>query len=394
MSAPYAPPGDLAALQRKAWIVGLAGTAAALAGLVVDRQQFFRSYLVAWLLCVGVALGCFAVALLHQMTRGAWGLMIRRPLGAASRTLPWLLAGFAPIALGLPEIYAWARPGALDDPLIAGKAWYLDPAGFIGRGIFYFALWIFFAWILNRLSRTQDERPSDKLFRRMQAVAAPALLLYVLTATAASVDWLMSLDPHWYSSLFGMMFVVSHGVSGLAFVILVALYLSRRPPMDEHLQPRHFHDYGKLLLAFVMLWTYMQLSQLIIVWSGNLPEEVSFYLNRTAGGWKWLSVALVLGHFALPFVLLLSRDLKRDGRRLARVAGLLLVMRWFDIYWLAAPAFAHGGGGDHGLRFHWLDPATVVAVGGLWFALYLRQLGKRPLLPVFEPYLGEALADE
>jgi Ni/Fe-hydrogenase subunit HybB-like protein len=392
MSAPFAPPADLGALQRKAWIVGLVAAAAALVGLFVDRQQFFRSYLVAWLLCVGVAVGCYAVALLHQMSRGAWGLMIRRPLGAASRTMPYLLIGFLPVVVGLPEIYSWARPGALDDPLIAEKAWYLNSTGFVARGVLYFAVWIGFAWILNRLSRRQDEAPSDRLFRRMQAVAAPALVLYVLTATAASVDWLMSLDPHWYSSLFGMMFVVSHGVSGLAFVILVALYLSQREPMREHLQPRHFHDYGKLLLAFVMLWTYLQLSQLIIVWSGNIPEEVTFYINRTQGDWKWLSIGLVLGHFALPFVLLLSRDLKRDARKLARVAGLLLVMRWFDIYWLAAPAFTQGT--ETGLRFHWLDLATVLAVGGVWFALYLRALGRRPLLPVFEPYLKEALGDD
>ena len=393
MSAEFAPPRDLAALERKAWIVGAVAALASLAGFFVDRGQFFRSYLVAWLFCLGIALGCYAIALLHQMSRGAWGVMIRRPLGAASRTFPFLLLGFAPIVLGLRELYSWALPDALDDPLIAHKSWWLNDQGFIVRGLIYFAIWMFFAWALNRMSRRQDEIKSDKLFRRMQAVAAPALVLYVLTATAASVDWIMSLDPHWYSSLFGMMFVVGHGVAGFSFVILIALYLTRREPMSEHLRPRHFHDYGKLLLAFVMLWTYMQLSQLIIVWSGNLPEEVTFYINRTTGGWMYISLALVLLHFALPFALLLSRDLKRDARRLGLVAGLLLVMRWFDLYWLAAPAFAHGGE-SHGLHLHWLDLTTVVGLGGLWFALYLRELGKRPLLPVFEPFLKEALEDE
>jgi hypothetical protein len=393
MSVEFAPPKDLGLLERNAWLVGGLGAAASAAGFFLDSTQFFRSYLVAWLFCLGIALGCYAIALLHQLTRGAWGVMIRRPLGAATRTLPFLLVGFAPVALGLEELYSWARPEAAADPLIVEKAWYLNSSGFIIRGLIYFAIWIFFAWALNRLSRKQDEIRSDKLFLRMQALAAPALLLYVLTATAGSVDWLMSLDPHWYSSLFGMMFVVGHGVAGFSFIILVALYLAQREPMSEHLLPRHFHDYGKLLLAFVMLWTYMQLSQLIIVWSGNLPEEVTFYINRTAGGWKWLSIALVLGHFALPFALLLSRDLKRDARKLGRVAILLLVMRWFDIYWLAAPAFSHGEAG-HGLHFHWLDLATLLGLGGLWMALFLRQLASRPLLPVFEPYLKEALEDE
>jgi hypothetical protein len=393
MTGSLAPPKELSALERKAWLVGGLGAVASTAGFFLDREQFFRSYLVAWLFCLGIALGCYAIALLHQLSRGAWGIVIRRPLGAATRTLPYLLLGFVPVVLGLETLYSWARPGAEADPLIAHKAWWLNANGFTLRGVLYFALWIGFVWALNRMSRIQDVKKSDKLFRRMQGVAAPALIIYVLAATAASVDWLMSLDPHWYSSLFGMMFVVGQGVAGFSFIILVALYLSQRAPMDEHLQPRHFHDYGKLLLAFVALWAYMQLSQLIIIWSGNLPEEVTFYISRTHGGWKWLSIALVLGHFALPFAMLLSRDLKRDARRLGRVALLLLVMRWFDIYWFAAPAFGHGDG-DHGLHFHWLDLATVVGLGGLLFALYLRELAKRPMLPVFEPYLKEALEDE
>ncbi len=392
MSQPFAPPEELAALERKAWLVGAVAGAATVAGLFLDRTQFFRSYLVAWVYWLSIAVGCYAVALLHQMTRGAWGLMIRRPLGAATRILPWVGLAFVPIVLGLPEIYSWAGPDALDDPLIAHKSWWLNAPAFTLRGIAYFAIWIVPAWWLNRLSRRQDEIASDQLFRRMQMVAAPALVLYVITASAAAVDWLMSLDPHWYSSLYGVMFVVGQGVSALAFVILVALYLSRREPLADQLKPRHFHDYGKLLLAFVMLWTYMQLSQLIIIWSGNLPEEVTFYLNRTEGGWKWISAALVIGHFALPFVLLLSRDLKRDAGRLGRVAVLLLAMRWFDLYWFAAPAWGHGEGA-HGLHLHWLDLTSVLGLGGVFLALYFRELAKRPLLPVFEPFLKEALEE-
>ncbi len=391
MSHEFAPPTrDLKGLERKAWIVGLAASAATVLGLFVDRTQFFRSYHVAWLFWLGLALGCFAVALLHQLTRGAWGLMIRRVLGAATRTLPWLLLGFAPIIFGMEEIFSWARPEAVNDPLVQHKAWWLNERGFIVRGVIYFAVWLLPAWALNRMSLIQDERPSDKLFGRMQAIAAPALVAYVLVATLASVDWLMSLDPHWYSSLFGVAYVIGHGVAAFAFAILVALYLSNRPPLSGKLEPKHFHDYGKLLLAFVMLWTYMQLSQLIIIWSGNLPEEVTFYLNRTEGGWKYLSLSLVFLHFALPFVLLLSRDLKRDARKLARVAILLLVMRWFDLYWLAAPAWGHGAG-SHGLHFHWLDVTAVVGLGGLWLGLFFRELGKRPMLPAFEPFLKEAL---
>jgi hypothetical protein len=390
----FAPPAEaIDRLRSRTWLAAAIGIAASVGGYFLDSGQFFRSYLVSWLFWLGIALGCYAVALLHQLSRGAWGLMIRRALGAATRTLPLMLLLFVPIVLGLSEIYVWARPDALADPVIQQKSWYLNRNGFILRAVVYFLIWMGPAWLLNRMSLRQDEATEDRTFRRMQGIAAPALGLYCLAATFASVDWLMSLDPHWYSSLWGVNFIGGHAVSAFAFIIPVALFLARRKPMDEQFQPRHFHDYGKLLLAFVMLWTYFQLSQLIIIWSGNLPEEVSFYLARTEGGWKWLSILLAVGHFALPFFLLLSRDLKRDARRLAWVALILLAMRWVDLYWQAAPAFAHAQG-QHGLHFHWLDLATLVGIGGLWLAVYFGQLKKRPLLPAFEPYLREAVADE
>ena len=394
MSHPFAPPADIDRLRSRAWLVAAIGLAASAGGFFLDRGQFFRSYLVSWLFWLGIALGCYAVALLHQLSRGAWGLMIRRALGAATRTLPLMLLLFVPIVLGLEEIYVWARPeAAATDPVIQQKSWFLNQNGFILRSIIYFAIWIVPMWLLNRMSLRQDEATDDRTFRRMQAIAAPALGFYCLAATFASVDWLMSLDPHWYSSLWGINFIGGHAVSAFAFIIPVALYLAQRKPMDEQFRPRHFHDYGKLLLAFVMLWTYFQLSQLIIIWSGNLPEEVTFYLARVEGGWKWLSILLAVGHFALPFFLLLSRDLKRDARKLAWVALILLAMRWVDLYWQAAPAFGHGEG-EHGLHLHWLDLATLLGIGGLWLAVYFGQLKKRPLLPEFEPYLREAVADE
>ena len=394
MSQPFAPPHELAALRGKAWTAGAVGLAGLGAGFLLDREQFFRSYLVAWLWVLGIALGCYAVALLHQLTRGAWGLMIRRPLGAATRTLPYVALLFAPIAFGLQELFVWARPEAVAaDPVLQQKTWFLNPTGFLIRFVLYFLIWMAPMWLLNRMSLRQDVQASDRTFRRMQKIAAPALGLYCVAATLASIDWLMSLDPHWYSSLWGVSFIGGHAVSAFAFAILIALYLSQREPMKEHLQRRHFHDYGKLLLAFVMLWTYFQLSQLIIIWSGNLPEEVPFYLDRVHGGWRWVTIALIVAHFALPFVLLLSRDLKRDARKLGLVAALLLVMRWVDLYWQAAPAFGHGG--EHASAMpHWMDLAAIVGLGGLWFGLYLTELARRPLLPAFEPYLQEALEHE
>jgi hypothetical protein len=215
-------------------------------------------------------------------------------------------------------------------------------------------------------------------------VAAPGLGLYCLTASFASFDWLMSLDPHWYSTIYGFYFIAGHAVSALAFIIPVAAYLAARQPMSEVFQPRHFHDYGNLMLAFVMLWAYFCVSQLLIVWSGNLPEEVTFYVERAHGGWQALGVALVVLHFALPFVLLLSRDLKRNARLLARVAILVLIMRWVDVYWQVAPLFRH-----QGFPFHWLDPVTLVAVGGLWIWFFLYQLKRRSLLAAGDTFVQD-----
>ena len=387
--ASYEPPADLGRLQGRAWIFGAIGVAASLAGLALQPTQFFHSYLVAWLFWLGIALGSLAILMLHHLTRGGWGLMVRRPLEAATRTLPAMAILFVPILLGMQAIYPWARPEAAEDALIQQKAAYLNPTAFTMRGVLYLAIWALFAFTLSWLSLKQDRTGELALFQRMKVVAAPGLAVYCLLATFASVDWLMSLDPHWYSSLFGVYFIVGQGLSAMAFLIMVAVYLSQRQPMEAAFKPHHFHDYGKLMLAFVMIWAYIAISQLLIIYSANLPEEVGWYLERSKGAWLWVSIVLALFHFLLPFLLLLSRDLKRNAKLLSGVAGLVLVMRFVDLYWLAAPSFGHAG-----LAFHWLDLATVLGIGGVWFALFTAQLRRRPLLPVQEPFLEEALADE
>jgi len=389
-SSNWSAPAELGQLERRAWMVGGIGVVLSILGALLDLDQFLHSYLVAWLLWLGVAFGCFAVMVLHHLSRGGWGLMIRRVLEAAAKTIPLLGLLFIPVLLGLSSIYSWARPeNVIGNPMMEHKAAYLNAPFFIGRAVLYFALLGGLAWLLSSRSLRQDRTGDAKLFRHMQNISGPSLGLYVLVATFASVDWIMSLDPMWYSSLFGVYFVGGHGVSAFAFVIPVALWLSQREPMSKAFQQRHFHDYGKLLLAFTMLWAYFALSQLLIIWSANLAEEVTWYLERVYGGWKYLGILLGLVHFFVPFLLLLSRNLKRDAKRLTWVAVLLLVMRWVDLYWQVGPVFHH-----EGFTLHWLDLATVVGVGGIWFASFLRLLGKHPLLPVNDPYLEEALPSE
>jgi hypothetical protein len=345
---------------------------------------------VAWVLWTGVALGSFAIEMLHHTSRGAWGLMIRRILEAASRTLPALFLLGIPLLFGLKHLYHWAHPEEVAaDELLRHKAPYLNVPFFTGRFVFYFVAWSAFAFTLSRLSKEQDETGSPALERRMQLIAAGGLTVYVLTVTFFAVDFLMSLTPHWFSAIYGIYVLGGQVLSGLAFTILVALFLSERPPMDRAFQHIHFQDYGKLLLAFTMLWSYFGISQLIIIWSGDLPEEIPFYRDRLSGPWSAVSTALLLFHFAVPFALLLSRNLKRDIRRLARVAALLLVMRWVDLWWLVAPAFHPSG-----IPLHWLDLATVAALGGIWVWLFTGQLKARPLIPVHDPHLTAALEAE
>ena len=388
--AAYAPPGQLAVFGRGAFVVGAAATAASLFGAFIDRGQFFRSYLVAFLYWLSIALGCSAIGMLHHLTRGGWGLMIRRVLEAASGTLPLVALFFVPLLFGLPDLYRWARPGEVRaDALLRHQATYLNPPFFIARAALYFAIWCGFAWALGRLSARQDATGDPGLPRRMQMIAAPGLVLYCLTATFASIDWLMSLDSRWFSTIYGVYFVGGHAVAGMAFAILVVLWLSARAPMSGAFRPIHFHDYGKLLLTFVVLWAYFAVSQLIIIWSGNLAEEITWYRGRLLGGWRGVSLALVLLHFALPFLLLLSREGKRNAGRLSAVAVLLLVMRWVDLHWLALPSLS-----PDRPAFHWLDAATAVALGGLWVGAFAGQLARRPLLPIRDPSLQEALSSD
>lgn len=387
VASEWAAPAEVGRLERRAWMVGGAGVLLSALGALLDLDRFLQAWLVAWLLWIGVAFGCFAVLALHHLSRGAWGLMIRRPLEAAARTLPMLGLLFLPIAIFPGRLYPWAQPEMVAaNELLAHKTAWLNQPFFIARTALYVLLIGGLAFLLSRLSRRQDETADTDLFRRMQTISGPALGLYALVATLASVDWIMSLDPLWYSSLFGVYFIGGQAVSAFAFVVPAALWLAGREPMSRALRPRHFHDYGKLLLAFVMLWAYFAMSQLLIIWSGNLAEEVTWYLERVHGSWKLVAIVLGVFHFALPFLLLLSRDLKRDARRLATVAVLLLVMRWVDLYWQVAPTFHH-----EGLAPHWLDLTAVVGLGGVFLALVLRRLAARPLLPIHDPYLEEAL---
>lgn len=372
----------------RAAIVGGVGLVALVAGAFASPEQFFRSYLSAYVFVFDLALGSLALLMLQHMTGGAWGLMIRRLLEAGSRTLPLVAVLFVPIAFGLRHLYIWSVTGTVaSDAVLQQKSAYLNTAFFLTRAAFYFVIWIAFAYLLNRWSAEQDQRPSGADDRRFRLLSGPGLVVYGLTVTFASVDWIMSLDPHWFSTIFGMLLMVGQALATMAFAIALLVMCGEDEPFRGRLNAAHFHDLGKLMFALVMLWAYLSFSQFLIIWAGNLPEEIPWFIERLRGGWQWVALVLVLGHFVLPFLLLLSRDLKRNRRAIATIAVAILAMRFVDTYWLIAPAFPHE---DFVIR--WMDLAALAGVGGLWLAVFFRLLQSRERLPMHDPYFKDAVA--
>jgi hypothetical protein len=353
---------------------------------VTSPRQFFQSYLVAYIFWLSTALGSLALLMVQHITGGRWGLVIRRVLESGSRTLGLLALLFIPVLLGawVGGLYLWVHPGD-DENLIHKSAWLNIPL-FLLRAVIYFAVWLLIASLLTRWSRQQDE---DAAFppRRFRLLSGPGLALYGLTITFASIDWVMSLTPNWYSTIFPPLFATGQVLNGMAFAVTVFLLLAAHRPLSETLDPQLLRDLGNLLLAFIMLWAYMSFSQFLLVWVGNLPEETPWYLDRSRDYWWVLPLALFLLNFAVPFLLLLQRDVKEKPRRLAAIAVLILVMRFVDLFWWVEPAYPHNGQ----YAFWLLDLAAWAAVGGVWVWVFLGKLGERPLLPLHDPLLPAAL---
>ncbi len=383
----YSMPAGAAGVQRLALVVGVVGLALLALGYSANHHAFFRAYLVAFVFWTGVALGSLAWLMVHHLTGGAWGVVTRRVFEASSRTVPFMALLFLPVAFGMQELYIWARPEVVaTDTILQFKQPYLNVTFFYIRAAVYFVIWTVLAYTLSAWSLQQDSGYDEKRALRMQRLSGGGLVLYALTIFFMSIDWMMSIDPHWFSTIYGILFMGGQGLSAMAFTIAVVVLLARTSPLSKVIGPNHLHDLGKLLLAFVMLWAYFNFSQFLIIWSGNLPEEIPWYLVRMKGAWGWVSVLLIVGHFALPYLLLLNRDLKRTGGTVATIAVLIIAMRFVDLFWLLGP--------EHGqplLAVHWLDFVAPVALGGLWVALFLWQLGSRSLIPLTEPTLQEAI---
>ncbi len=378
---------ELAGLQRRFLLAGAAGAAVSLVGLLLTPRQFLQSYLMAYTLCLGVTLGCLALGMVHQLSGGAWGVVLRRSIGAASRVLPVMTAMFLPIAIGMSFLYPWTNADLVaHNELLQHKRLYLNTPFFLVRAAVYFAIWNALAYFLSAWSLEQDRSPDPGIASRMQRLSAGGLLCYGLTITFASFDWLMSLDPEWFSTMYGVLIIGGQGLSSLAFLITIVAWLSRRPPLDRIVMPSHFNDLGNLMLTFVMLWAYFSFSQYLIIWAANLPLEISWYQHRLDTSWRAVGVGLIVFHFAVPFVLLLSRTTKRERAAIVKVAAWILVVRVVDLFWLIAPAFH-----PQGVSVSWLDVVLPLSLGAVWLGCFFRQLRGRPILPVHDPEFDEIL---
>ena len=385
----YKAPDSVGRLQRSAMVAGGIALLLCIIGAIKSPQVFFPSYLMAYLLVLGLALGSLGLLMLQHLTGGHWGIVIRRPLESATRTLPLLAVLFLPVIFGMKYLYgAWLDPERVrEEPLSSLQQGYLTPHWFYIRAFLYFAIWLTLMFVFNRWSREQDVNPTDRTLRsRFKILAGPGIILYVFVMTFAAIDWVMSISPHWASTIYGFLFVAGQLISAMSLMIAVIVLLSRTAPLAGVIQKRHIHDLGKLLLAFVMLFAYFDFSQLLIIWSGNQPEEITFYRSRLYGQWGAVAVIVLLFHFFVPFFLLLSRDLKRNNRLLPKVAIWMIVMRLVDLFWMTRPEFTGRAIPS------WIDFVVPIALIGLWLAFFAFNLQKLPLLPLGDPHLAEAIA--
>lgn len=391
----FQAPAGVNRVQSLGWMIGGVGLVLMLVGAFTSPAKFYHAYLFSFLLVLGLALGSQGLLMLQHLTGGIWGIVIRRPLEAASRTIWLVFLMFIPIVFGMKYLYSGngSEYGWLNSPktgehaLTSWQQGYLTTHGYLLRAVLYFALWFVLVYLFNTWSAQQDANPEDRApRRRFKILSGPGVILYVLSLTFAVIDWVMSLSPHWASTIYGFIFVGGQAITAMCLMLLVVAGFSRIEPYASFLRERHLHDLGKLLFTFNMLWAYFAFSQLLIIWSGNQPGEISFYRTRLYGQWGVVAVVVLLCTFALPFLILLSRDIKRNPKQIFTVAVWMLVFRLVDLYWMTRPEFTSSAMPD------WRDVVTPAALIGLWVGLFAMNLKQRPVLPLGDPQLAEVLA--
>lgn len=371
---------------RIAYAVGLIGVVASLLGFALDRQQFYFSWLTAFVFWFTLAAGGLFFTMLHHLTGATWSVVLRRLSEAVMSMVPYMAIAFLPLLPGIADLYHWSHADAvIHDELLQKKSVYLNVPFFVTRQIIYFAVWTLLAALLNKYSRLQDKGPDRPLADRFIKISAPGMIAFAITITFASFDWLMSLEPHWYSTIFGVYIFSGALVAIISFLSLFLLALRRRGILENEVTVEHYHDLGRLLFAFMVFWAYMAFSQYFLIWYGNIPEETIWMRNRWEGAWRTISLLLVFGHFIVPFFILITRVAKRRLFTLGVLAGWLLFMHLVDVYWVVMPNL------HHDFHFSWLDLTTLIAIGGLFMGRLWQIYSSRPLVPVGDPKLKSSM---
>jgi hypothetical protein len=366
-------------------LVGVVGAVLTAVGYEGGSKAFLASYLVAFLYWLGVSLGSMVICMLHGVTGGGWGLAVRRIGEAGCAGLPLMALAFVPVAMNVRTFYEWADPSHVAaDETLQKKAHWLNVEAYETRAVIYFGVWIAMALLLRVLSPNGDPDSESPRNLWRQRVSGAGLILYGFSMTLAAVDWVMSLEPHWYSSMYGVIYWGGQALAGMSFCVLTMSLLESYPPWSRVVNNSRRHDLGNLLLTMVMFWAYVSFMQYLIIWSGNLPEENVWYLHRSAGGYELVVPVLMGFHFAVPFALLLSRDVKQRQRRLMWLVAWLLLMRLVDLYWLVVPAVF-----PQRLTLPWQLPAAIAAIGGFWMAIFAWRLAARADVPMYDPELTE-----
>jgi hypothetical protein len=378
---------DTSGFRNLALMVGSVGLIGCFIGFRTGRDQFFHSYLTAYIFWVSIGLGALFFILLHHLVDATWSVILRRLAESVMVTLPIMVVFFLPVLFGLHDLYHWSHADAVaEDVLLQKKSPFLNQNFFIIRAAVYFTIWYLLGRNLYKTSLLQDKAPSQNIIERMRAVSGPGMLLFALSITFAAFDWLMSLDPHWYSTIFGVYFFAGCLLSILAFITLIVVFLRRNGILHEEITVEHFHDLGKLMFAFTVFWAYIAFSQYFLIWYGNIPEETVWYLHRWEGNWKCLSLIIVFGHFVIPFGVLLSRVPKRNVTVMAIMSIWILAIHWVDLYWLVLPNLH-----KHHFHFSWMDLVTFLGVGGIFLFFFWKRFSSQPIIPVKDPKLQASI---
>jgi len=371
----------------RALVAGIAGLVLSAVGWVVDADRFFHAYLTAAVCWLAIALGALFFVMLHHLVSARWSVVLRRLAENIMMTIPYLAILFIPVMFGLGHLYHWSHPEVVAaDELLKGKSGYLNVPFFIIRTVIYFTIWSLLARYLYRASVKQDAGYVQEDVDKIKRISAGGMIVYALTVTAAAFDWLMSLDPHWYSTIFGVNYFAAGLLTFVSFLALVALVLRRSGVLKETITVEHYHDLAKLMFAFTIFWTYTNFSQYFLIWYGNIPEETIWYADRWVGSWVTISMIVLFGHFVFPFIGLMTRGSKRTLPWIGFMAIWLVVMHYIEMYWLVYPSYS-----EHGASFGWQEPVTFLGIGGIVVWRIWVNLAAQATVPVSDPKLDGSI---